>query len=268
VQVSWLGYPGTMGTSFFDYIIADGYVVPPGEERHYTEKIVRLPDTYQPNDRKRPAAEPRTRTEHGLPAAGTVFCYLGKHSKINPEVFDDWMAIVRAVPDSVLWLLADQADMRESLRSEAARRGVAPERLHFTRGSSFVEHLARFRAADLALDTFPYGSHTTASEALWQGCPLVTRVGDTFASRVASSLLRAAGMPELVTTNAEEFRGLAIELGTDVARRTALRTRLLASRTTCALFDTPRFVRNLEAAYEAMHSRAAMNLPPTHLDVR
>jgi predicted O-linked N-acetylglucosamine transferase (SPINDLY family) len=262
VQVSWLGYPGTLGTAFHDYIIADPVVIPPGAEAAYTENVARLPRCYQPNDRRRPMAAARARGAHGLPDDTLVFCHLGKSSKVLPDVFSAWMALLRRVPDSVLWLLAERDAVREPLRQAARREGVDPARLRFAGLAPLDEHIARFRVADLALDTFPYGSHTTASEALWAGCPLVTRTGDTFASRVAASLLHAAGMPELVTDSAEAYGELAVSLAGDGTRLAALRTRLETSRTTSALFDTPRLVRDLEALYVEMSRRASSGVPP------
>lgn len=268
VQMSWLAYPGTLGATFIDYLVADEFIIPRGAEAAYSERIIRLPDTYQPNDRERRSAAPKSRAKHGLPAHGVVYGYLGKASKLTPAMFDDWMAVLRAVPDSVLWMLIEKDETRRSVLKEAARRGVTADRMIFTGPLSYGDHLARFKMIDVALDTTPWGSHTTASEALWAGCLVVTRTGDTFASRVAGSLLRAAGLPELVTESAEDWRRLAIELGTDHERRQALRNRLAATRRTCALFDTARFVRNLENAFEATISRARQGLPPTHIDVR
>lgn len=267
VQMSWLGYPGTLGTDFIDYLVVDQFIVPPGTESGYTEKIIRLPDSYQPNDRDRRIAAPRSRTAYGLPANTTVFGYLGKVGKLNPGVFEDWMQILNAVPGSVLWMLVDSATARRSVLAEAARFGIGRERLFFASALTYADHLARFKVIDVALDAFPWGSHTTASEALWAGCPVVTRAGDTFASRVAGSLLYAAGLPELVAHDAAECRRIAIELGNDPLRRKAFRDRLAATRKTCALFDTPRFTRNLEAAFQATVERARLGLPPVHLDV-
>jgi protein O-GlcNAc transferase len=256
VQVSWLGFPGTLGTSFFDYLIADDFIVPAGEERHYTEAIVRLPGVYQPNDRRRPIAEPKARSAYGLPEDCTVFGYLGRVDKISPVVFGDWMEILSRTPRSILWLLAERPEVKAALASEASARGVDAGRLRFAGRLPLAEHIARFRVVDLALDTFPCGSHTTGSEALWASCPLITRAGETFASRVAGSLVRAAGLPQLVTNSAASFTELAVELGNDRARTAALRAQLEATRDSCALFDTPRFVRNVEAAFEQMHARA------------
>ena len=253
VQVNWLGFPGTMGTDSVDYIVADPFIVPTGAERHYSERVVRLPDCYQVNDRKRQISDRMsTREENGLPAAGVVLCCFNQTAKILPDVFACWMRIMRAVPGSVLWLLESNRWAAENLRRAAAAHGIPGDRLLFAPRRPLAEHLARYRAADLAVDTFPYTSHTTASDALWVGCPLVTRVGDTFVSRVAGSILRNAGMHELVTDNAGDYERKVIELATTPGRLRDLRARLQQTRDQCPLFDTPRFVRNLESAYEGM----------------
>ncbi|MGH8641638.1 MAG: tetratricopeptide repeat protein [Burkholderiales bacterium] len=253
VQVNWLGFPGSMGTDCVDYIIADPFIVPAGTERHYTERVVRLPDCYQVNDRKRQISDRlSTRGENGLPAAGVVLCCLNQAAKILPDVFACWMRIMRAVPGSVLWLLESNRWAAGNLRRAAVAHGIAGDRLLFAPRRPLAEHLARYRAADLAIDTFPYTSHTTASDALWAGCPLVTRVGDTFVSRVAGSILRNAGMQELVTDNAADYERKVVELATAPGKLQDLRRRLRETRDQCPLFDTPRFVRNLESAYEDM----------------
>lgn len=253
VQVNWLGYPGTMGTDCVDYIIADPFIIPAGAERHYSEKVVRLPDCYQVNDRKREiSSRTLTREECGLPAAALVFCCFNQAAKILPDVFAAWMRIMRAVPDSVLWLLETHSKAAENLRRAAAERGVAPERLVFAPRKPVEEHLARYRVADLSIDTFPYTSHTTASDALWAGCPLVTCAGETFASRVAGSVLSNAGLPELVTDSLAQYERLILELATHRERLAGIRRKVRENRDSCALFDTPRFVKHLERAYEEM----------------
>jgi protein O-GlcNAc transferase len=253
VQVNWLGFPGSMGAQFVDYIIADPFVIPGGAERHYSERVVRLPDCYQVNDRRRElSARLSTRAEYGLPAAGMVLCCFNQTAKILPDVFACWMRIMRALPGAVLWLLESNRWAPENLRRAAASEGIAAERLVFAPPMPLAEHLARYRAADLAVDTFPYTSHTTASDALWAGCPLVTRAGDTFVSRVAGSILRNAGMHELVTDNAGDYERKVIELATAPGKLQDLRRKLGETRDRCPLFDTPRFVRNLESAYEDM----------------
>lgn len=253
VQASWLGYPGTMGADCVDYLIADPFIIPDGMERFYAEQVVRLPDCYQVNDRKREVDE-RTpgREQCGLPEAGFVFCCFNQTYKILPEVFAAWMRIVKAVPGSVLWLFEANRWAADNLRRAAAAHGVAAERVVFAPPRPLPEHLARYRLADLALDTFPYTSHTTASDALWAGCPLLTRAGATFASRVAGSILINAGMRELVTEDPRDYERLAIELASSPARLSELRRRLREARDSCPLFDTPRFARNLEHAYEKM----------------
>ena len=253
IQVNWLGYPGTMGADCVDYLIADPFIVPMGQEAHYAEKVVRLPDCYQINDRRREVSDRvPTRQECGLPSEGFVFCCFNQAYKILPDVFNLWMRILKAVPGSVLWLGEANAWQPENLRREAAARGVAGERLVFAPRKPLPEYLVQYRLADLALDTFPYTSHTTASDALWMGCPLVARTGDTFASRVSGSILVNAGLPELVSDNPGDYERLAMALATAPGRLRDIRRRLQEHRDACALFDTPRLVRNLESAYESM----------------
>jgi predicted O-linked N-acetylglucosamine transferase (SPINDLY family) len=253
VQVNWLGYPGTLGTDCVDYLVADPVIVPPGQEGNYTEKVVRLPDCYQVNDRRREVSERvPSREECGLPATGIVFCCFNQAYKILPETFALWLRVMRAAPGSVLWLAESNPWMAANLRRAAAATGVAAERLVFAARKPLPEYLVQYRLADLALDTFPYTSHTTASDALWMGCPLVTRAGETFASRVAGSILRNAGLPELVTDSLAQYERLVVELATTPEKLQAVRRKLQENRDSCPLFDTPRFVRNLESAYEEM----------------
>lgn len=265
VQVNYLGYPGTMGAHYIDYILADPVIIPPTAREHYTEKVVTLPNAYQPNDRKRDVARTPTRAEAGLPETGMVFACFNQNYKIMPSTFDVWMRILQQVPGSVLWLLEDTPLVVDNLRSEATQRGVAAERILFAKRVAPAEHLARQRLADLFLDTLPYNAHTTTSDALWVGLPVLTLQGQAFAGRVASSLLTAAGMPELITHSADEYEALAVELARDPARLVALRERLIAQRDTCALFDTPRLARDIERAYEAMMERYWQGLPPDHI---
>jgi protein O-GlcNAc transferase len=253
VQVNWLGFPGTMGTDCIDYIIADSFIIPEGAERFYSERVTRLPGCYQINDRKRAvSARVPTREECNLPASGIVLGCFNQPYKILPEVFAIWMRIMQVVPDSVLWLLETNRWVVENLRREASARGIAPERLVFAARIPTAEHLARYQLVDLCIDTFPYTSHTTASDALWVGCPLVTCVGDTFASRVAGSVLINAGMRELVTHSLEEYECLVVQLARNQERLSRVRRTLREARDTCPLFDTSSFVKNLERAYEEM----------------
>ncbi len=253
IQVNYLGYPGTMGASFMDYILVDDFIVPADQQPYFTEKLVHLPGCYQINDGKREiAAHIPTRAECGLPAAGFVFCDFNNSYKITPEMFSIWMELLKEVPGSVLWLLEGNSAVAANLQRESEARGVARERLVFAAKKPMAEHLARHRLADLFLDTFPVCAHTTASDALWAGCPLVTLAGATFIARVAGSLLRAIGLPELITTSFAEYKALALRLAHDAKMLADLRARLAANRQTSSLFDATQFARNLEKAYVQM----------------
>ncbi len=268
IQVNYLGYPGTMGASFMDYIVADPVIIPPEARQFYDEKVVTLPDCYQVNDSTRsPSAQRFTRAELGLPENGLVLCCFNQSYKLAPSSFDIWMRVVKANPSSVFWLFDPGEKAKANLRREAEARGVAAERLVFARLVSLPEHLARHEHADLCLDTFSYNAHTTASDALWCGVPFVTLQGDTFASRVCSSLLHAVGLPELVTRSREQYEMLAMELAANVERRAALRAKLLQGCATAPLFDSARFASHLEAAFVMMHERALAGLAPDHIDV-
>ncbi len=249
VIVNWLGYPGSMGSPWHHYIIADPHIIPPGSEIHYSERVLRLP-CYQPNDRAR-RASPRvpTRAEAGLPEDATVFCSFNGTQKITPFVFARWMTILREVPGSVLWLLKSCEEVETRLRARAEQAGVAPERLVFAPLAANPDHLARYALADLFLDTLPYGAHTTASDALWMGVPVLTVPGRCFAARVCASLVRAAGLGDLVCASVEDYQCRAIALGRDRAALAPLRARLGQGRDGALLFDTPRLVRELEGLY-------------------
>lgn len=253
VQVSYLGYPGSMGAEFVDYLVGDRFVTPAGCEADFSEKLVRLPGSYQVNDRKRVVAPTPPRTELGLPESGFVFCCFNQTYKILPDLFDAWLALLEQVPGSVLWLLDGSPGTANNLRAHARKRGVEPRRLVFAPRWPLERHLGRLAAADLFVDTFPCNAHTTASDALWAGLPVLTLAGETFASRVAGSLLAAAGLPELVTRSMDEYRAVALRLARNPAELGALRERLGAQRRAeGGLFDAPRFVQRLEAAYAAM----------------
>jgi predicted O-linked N-acetylglucosamine transferase (SPINDLY family) len=268
IQASYLGYPGTMGAPYIDYLVADATLVPDEHRRHYAERIAYLPHCYQPNDTRR-AIAPRSyaRGELDLPAAGFVFCCFNNSYKILPELFARWMRILRQVDGSVLWLLRDNAEAEANLRVEAGRRGVDAGRLVFADRIAPALHLARHRCADLFLDTLPCNAHTTASDALWAGLPVLTILGDTFAGRVAASLLRAVGLPELVAADGADYEALAIALATDPARLRAVAARLAAARASAPLFDAARHARHLEAAFAAMVDRHRAGLPPEHIHV-
>jgi predicted O-linked N-acetylglucosamine transferase (SPINDLY family) len=269
VQVNYLGYPGTLGTGFHDYIIADAYVVPPGMERHFSEKVVRLPDTFQCNDSKRSAvSRAPTRAEAGLPQVGPIYCAINNTYKFSPAVFDLWTQVLRNVPRSVLWLSGANAITQANLAKEAQARGIDAQRLVFApHVKSYADHLARLSLADAFLDTLPYNAHTTASDMLWAGVPVITRPGEALAARVAGSLLHAIGMPELITHTPEEYVALAVRLGRDRDFLAATKAKLAANRATQPLFDTARFRRHIEAAYIAMWERAQRGEPPDHLTI-
>jgi predicted O-linked N-acetylglucosamine transferase (SPINDLY family) len=268
IQVSFLGYAGTMGMDCIDYLVADRTVIPEERRHAYAEEIIYLPDCYLPSDNTRatPAA-PGARATFGLPDRGFVFCCFNSSYKLTPDVFSSWMRILSQVEDGVLWLVQDDEEGRNNLRREAERRGVAGARLIFAPYMQLNEYLGRFRLADLFLDTSPYNAHTTASEALWMGLPLLTRIGDTFAGRVAASVLRAAGVPELITHTPEEYEALAVRLAREPALLSAIKRKIEDNRATCPLFDTPRFTRHLEAAYLGMWQRHLRGQPPESFSV-
>jgi predicted O-linked N-acetylglucosamine transferase (SPINDLY family) len=253
IQVNYLGYPGTMGADFIDYIVADAVVVPPGEERHYAEKVVRLPDCYQVNDSRRPISE-RTpiRRESGLPERGFVFCSFNGGRRITAAVFDVWMRLLTAVEGSVLWLLHDNAWAEDNLKRAAAARGADPARLVFAARVEPPDHSARHRLADLFLDTLPCNGHSTCSDALWAGLPVLTCRGDGFAGRVAASLLQSVGLPELITSSLADYAALALWLARDPDLLSEIRKRLAENRLSSPLFDTDLSRRHLEIAYTAM----------------
>lgn len=251
VIVNWLGYPGSMGSACHHYIIADQHIVPAGSEIFYSERVVRLP-CYQPNDQQRPRRAATNRADHGLPDDATVFCSFNGTQKVTPFVFARWMTILRGVPGSVLWLLKSCDEVEDRLRARAAEAGIAPERLVFAPIIGAHDHLARYPLADLFLDTLPYGAHTTASDALWMGVPVLTVPGRGFAARVCASLVHAAGLPECVCTSAEEYVARAISFGRDRTALAPLRERLIAGRDAALLFDTPRLVRELELLFRGM----------------
>jgi len=268
IQVSYLGYPATMGANYIDYMIGDATIFGPAHEKFYAEKLVRLPHSYQPNDRKRAiSARVFTRAECELPETGFVFCCFNGNYKILPGVFDRWMRILEHVGGSVLWLLEDHAKAAANLRKEAAMRGISPDRLRFAKRMPPAEHLARHRLADLFLDTSPCNAHTTASDALWAGLPVLTQIGETFAGRVAASLLNAVGLPELIVSSAEEYENVAVELANNPAKLGEIKHRLKTNRLTSPLFDPQLFTRHLEAAYETMYERYQAGLPPDHFAV-
>ena len=268
LQVTWLGFPGTSGMDEIDYILADRHVAPPGSEGEFSECIVRLPDTFQPNDSRRaisPVAP--TRASQGLPENGFVFCCHNDTYKVLPGMFDIWMRLLAQVPGSVLWLVCNDEDARANLREQAARRGIDGGRLVFAGRCAYGDYLARYRLADLFLDTLPFNAGTTASDALWAGLPVLTQTGRSFAGRMAASLLHAVGLPELVTQTADEYEALALRLATHAQELAALRQRLNQQGRASALFDTARLTRYLEQALLTMCQRQQQGLPPQGFDV-
>jgi protein O-GlcNAc transferase len=275
VQVNYLGYPGTIGAPWLDYILGDAVVLPFSDQDFYSEKIVHLPHCYQANDARRAIAESApSRAEAGLPELssgsvdnGFVFCCFNAAWKITPRVFDVWMRLLKAVPGSVLWLLEDNPSMTAHLRAEASARGVDAARLVFAPRAEPASHLARHRLADLYLDTLPYGAHTTASDALWAGLPLLTCLGRQFDGRVAASLLRTIGLPELVTASLDDYEALALVLARDPKRLAGLRARLAANRFSSPLYDVARFTTSIEAAWQRMMEISHSGRPPESFTV-
>lgn len=267
VQVAWLGYPGTLGAPWLDYAIVDPVIAPPGADAHFTEALIRLPHCYQPNDRQRQVGPAPGRAAAGLPPDGLVLACFCQALKITPEVFGIWMRALAATPGAVLWLLEAAPEAMAHLRREAAARGIDPARLVFAPRLPLDAHLARYRLADLALDTFPYGSHTTASDALWAGCPQLAITGEAFAGRVSTSIVTAMGLPELAAPGLASHEAMLLGLCADAPARAALREKIETRRMMAALFDTPRFVRNLEAAYAAVIERHRAGLPPAPISI-
>ncbi|WP_052177682.1 tetratricopeptide repeat protein [Methylotenera sp. G11] len=265
LQVSYLGYLGTLGAGYMDYLIADATMVPPEHRKDYTEKIIYLP-SYQVNDSKRRISEKVfTREELGLPATGFVFCCFNNNYKITPHTFDCWMRILQQVAHSVLWLVGDNATTENNLRAEATHRGIDARRLVFAKRLPLPEYLARFRVADLFLDTTPYNAGATASDALWAGLPVLTYLGETFAGRMAASLLNAIHLPELITATPQEYEAEAIALATQPGKLSEIKQKLAENRLTTPLFDTQHFCNHIEAAYTQIYERYQAGLMPDHI---
>jgi protein O-GlcNAc transferase len=270
IQISYLGYPGTMGADFIDYVIADRTVVPESQRRHYSEKIIYLPGLYLPSDSTRPPLFTTlfSRDQLCLPKDAFVFCCFNNVFKITPATFDSWMRILKKVENSVLWLAQTNSVAMDNLRLEAIRRGVQAERLIFAkRIDSLAEHRARLGHADLFLDTFPYNAHATALDALWAGLPVLTQIGEAFAGRVGASVLTAVGLPELIARTPAHYEELAIRLAGDSGDIREIKAKLLRNRMMTQAFDIRRFTANLEAAYSSVLKRFLQGRPPDHLYV-
>ncbi len=269
IQVSYLGFAGSSGAPYIDYVIADRTVIPEDERQFYRENVVYLPDTYQANDLKRRISDcPPARGECALPDEAFVFCCFNNPYKISPDVFGIWMRLLDAVESSVLWLLDDNPAATAHLKREAVKRGIAPERLIFAPRMPLPDHLARHRHADLFLDTLPYSGHTTASDALWAGLPVLTCLGATFPGRVAASLLKAAGLDELITNSLDEYETLALRAAQDVGYLASIKKRVGSNRITYPLFDTARFTRHIEIAFQLMHERLKSGRSPVPMTVQ
>jgi len=267
VQVNYLGHPGTLGVPFYDYIIADEIVIPEADRLSYVEKPVYLPNSFQVNDSRRDIAPATSRARVGLPEDAVVLCSFNNSYKINARVFDAWLAILKALPAPVLWLIGESETQMKNLRAYAARQGIDDGRIIFAPRVAYTEHLARYQLADLVLDTLPFNGGATTSDALWAGVPVLTCLGTTYAGRMAGSLLRAVGLPEMITTSLTAYQALAIELVQNRQQLTFLRQKLASQRLTAPLFDTALFTRHIEAAYTQMHQRYLTGLPPEVLRI-
>ncbi len=268
VQVSWLGYPGSCVNMDYDYIVGDKFVLPETSRPYYHEKFCRLPDSYQPNDpftRALPKAS--TRQELGLPEDKVVFASFNSPQKISVETIDLWISVLKSAPNSILWVMTNTDNAEQNIVRRALMQGVMPDRFKFARKTSYEEHIARAQAADIALDSFPYNGHTTTSDMLWAGVPVITKKGRNFASRVSESLLNAMGVPELVADDNAGFVNLATKLAADPSAVRDLKRRLVENRFTAPLFDAERFCRHLETAYEMMAQEAKVGKKPDHFDV-
>ena len=268
IQVSYLGYPGTMAADYIDYLIADHTLIPEKHQKYYSEKIVYMPNSYQVNVSKRSVSETSLlRHELGLPNTGFVFCCFNNNYKITPPTFNGWIRILKAVEDSVLWLMESNNNTTKNLKKEAMKFGINEDRLVFATYMPVKEHLNRIKQADLFIDTLPYNAHTTTSDALRMGLPVLTCMGRSFASRAAASLLNAVNLPELITITQEEYESLAIELATNPEKLKIIKDKLVNNLPTAPLYDTPLFTQHLESAYLTMYDRYQQGLDPDHIYV-
>jgi predicted O-linked N-acetylglucosamine transferase (SPINDLY family) len=268
IQVNYLGYPGTMGGEAYDYIIGDKILIPDEAQEFYSEKIAYLPDCYQVNDSKRIiSTKPFTRADFGLPSGGFIYCCHNASQKINPRMFSSWMRILISTQDSYLWLLGGDESVMKNLIASASAHGIGSDRLIFAKWAPPDEYLARYSLADLFLDTLPFNAGTTASDALWGGLPVLTQSGQSFAGRMATSILHNIGLPELITSSQDAYESIAVDLCNNPSKLKLLSDRLLVNKTTMPLFDTARFTKNLEQAYLGMHARYVANLAPDHIYV-
>ncbi len=266
IQVNFLGYPGTVGTKLMDYIIADKTLIPENMKKFYSEKIIYLPNSYQPNEfEKKIVNKNLSKKDFGLPEDKFIFCCFNTHQKITPLIFKDWCEILKKSPKSILWLLENNEFSTKNIFQEASKRGIDYKRIFFAKRSNIKEHLARLQFADLFLDTFPYTAHTTCSDALRVGTPVLTRIGSTFPSRVAASLLKTSGLEELITHSEDEYIKKAILISRDIKYQRKLKKKVLEAKNIKPLFNNNLYVKNLEKAYEKMYKRKIDNLEPDHI---
>ncbi|MEQ1825399.1 MAG: tetratricopeptide repeat protein [Pirellula sp.] len=268
IQIQFLGFAGTMGLPTIDYLVADTFVIPNEHLTNYSEKIIRMPHCFFPNDTKRAWDLKTNRADHGLPEEAVVLCSFNNTTKITPVMFDLWMRVLKSVPNAVLWIYVQNDIAANNLRSEAVARGVGADRMVFARRlPNLDDHMARYSLADLFLDTFPYNAHSTSSDALWMGCPVITKSGQTFASRIAGSVLRAVQLEQLITTTTDDYERLAIELASDRSKLQALRSHLEANRFSLPLFQSQEYAKNMEAGFETVWQRWLAGLAPDHINI-
>jgi predicted O-linked N-acetylglucosamine transferase (SPINDLY family) len=265
LQLGYLGYPGTTGASFIDYFVGDAISAPLAHEAHFSERIVQLPGCFQPNGRWRPLPQPMTRAEAGLPEDAFVMCTFNHTYKIGPQAFDAWCRVMRRVPRAVLWIRESNGQLHDNVRREAALRGIAPERIVFAPHVPYDVHFSRLALADVFVDTWPYNAHTTAADALWAGVPVLTLPGESFASRVAASILAAVGLEDLAMRSIEDYEAALVTMATDPEVLPGLRAHLVDNRLQLPLFDTPAYTRRFEAALAAVWRRWCEGLPPQHV---
>tara|TARA_B100000131_G_C18118607_1_gene612069 strand:- start:1512 stop:3581 length:2070 start_codon:yes stop_codon:yes gene_type:complete len=268
IQINYLGYPGTLGSKCIDYIIADKFLIPKINQKHYSEKIIYLPDSYQVRDSSQKLSEKNyTKKDLGLPENSFIFCCFNRHYKINPKIFSLWMKILNKINGSVLWMLEDNIKTSENLKKEAVKNGINEKRIIFAKRIPIEEHLSRHKAADLFIDTYPYGAHTTCSDALWTGLPVVTLAGDSFASRVAGSILSAINMKELITYSEKEYLDLIIDLATNSEKLNKLKIKLSKNKNSEPLFNTKLYTKNIESSYSKIYENYLKNLPLDNIEI-
>ena len=269
IQISYLGFPGTSGTDLIDYIVAHKTLIPKENQKFFSEKIIYLPDSYQPNDyTKKMSKKVFTREELSLPKNAFVFCCFNQNYKITPNIFNIWMKILKKIEGSVLWLIKDSNEGANNLKKEANKRGINPDKIIFAKRMTISEHLARHKMADLFIDTFPYTAHTTCSDALWSGLPVITLMGQSFASRVSGSLLNAVGLNELITTTEKDYEDLIIRLATDSNQLKIIKNKLEKNKINQPIFNTKLYTKKIESAYKEIYKRYHSDLPLENIEIK